>query len=62
VQQRLGHKNINNTVIYTHLISFEGDDYHSATAETIEEVCKLVDAGFEYVCERNDVQVFRKRK
>jgi integrase len=62
VQQRLGHKNIKNTMIYTHLISFEGDEYHSATAETIDEVCKLVDAGFEYVCETNGVQVFRKRK
>ncbi len=62
VQQRLGHKNIRNTLIYTHLISFEGDEYHSATAETVEEACKLVDAGFEYVCELNGVQIFKKRK
>ena len=62
VQNRLGHKNIKNTVIYTHLISFEGDEYNSATAETTEEVCKLVEAGFEYVCETNGVQIFRKRK
>jgi integrase len=62
VQQRLGHKNIKNTVIYTHLISFEGDEYNSATAKTTEEVCKLIEAGFEYVCETNGVQIFRKRK
>ncbi len=62
VQQRLGHKNIMNTQIYTHLISFEGDEYHSATAETVEEACKLVEAGFEYVCTTNSAQVFRKRK
>jgi len=49
-------------LIYTQPISFEEDEYHSATAETIEEVCKLVDAGFEYVSEINDVQVFRKRE
>lgn len=43
-------------------ISFEGDENHSAIAETIEKGCKLVDAEFEYVCETNGVQVFRKRK
>jgi hypothetical protein len=63
VQQRLGHKNIRNTVPYTQLVSFEdGDKYHSATAETVEAACKLVEVGFEYVCETNGVQVFRKRK
>ena len=28
----------------------------------VEEVCKLVDAGFEYVCEVGDAKIFRKRK
>lgn len=62
VMKVLGHKNIKNTMIYTHLIGFEGDEYHSATAETIEEASKLVEVGFEYVCEISGVQLFRKRK
>jgi integrase len=62
VQQRLGHKNIQNTIIYTHLVSLESDEYHTATAKTVKETCKLIEAGFEYVCETNGFQVFRKRK
>jgi len=62
VQQRLGHKNIRNTTIYTHLITTEGDEYHSATAKTTKEVCKLVDTGFEYVCDVDDLKIFKKRK
>ena len=29
---------------------------------TIEEACKLVEAGFEYVCDRSEAKIFRKRK
>ena len=33
VQQRLGHRNINSTMIHTHLIKTEGDQYYSAIAK-----------------------------
>jgi len=62
VQQMLGHRSIMSTMIYTHLIDFREDDFHSATAKTIEEAAKLVEAGFEYVCTYEDVKLFRKRK
>jgi len=62
VKERLDHRSINNTLIYTQLVSFESDDYHSATAKTVEEACKLVEVGFEYVCEFSDIKIFRKRK
>jgi len=62
VQERLGHRNIKNTRLYVKLVCFEGDEYHSATAKTVEEACKLVDTGFEYVCDIDDVKLFRKRK
>jgi hypothetical protein len=39
------------TTIYTHLIIFEADTYHSEVAETIEEARKIVEAGFEFVCD-----------
>jgi len=62
VQERLGHKSILTTTIYTHLINFEADSYHSATAETLEEAKKLVEAGFEYVTNIEGVKLFRKPK
>ena len=62
VMKLLGHKNIQNTLIYTQLVNFEADEYHSAVAKTIEEACELIEAGFEYVCDMDDVKLFRKRK
>ncbi len=60
--QFLGHRNIKNTLVYTHLVDFENDDYHSATANTVQEASKLIEAGFEYLCTYNDIMLFRKRK
>jgi hypothetical protein len=38
----LGHRNIESTLVYTQLISFESDEYHSAVASTVEEARKLL--------------------
>jgi integrase len=62
VMKMLGHRNIQNTLLYTQLINFESDEFHSATATTVQDTQKLVEAGFEYVCDFNEVKVFRKRK
>jgi integrase len=62
VMQLLGHRNIKNTLVYTQLVNFENDDYHSATAKTIEQAQKLVETGFEYVCTHDSIMLFRKRK
>ncbi len=62
VMKMLGHRNIQNTLLYTPLISFESDEFFSATAKTVQEAQKLVEAGFEYVCDFSDVKLFRKRK
>ena len=62
VMKMLGHKDIKTTLIYTQLIQFERDDFHSAVAETVDEVRKMIEAGFEYVCTHNNVMLFRKRK
>lgn len=62
VMQLLGHRNIKNTLVYTQLVNFESDEYHFATASTIEEAGKLIQAGFEYVCHHNDIMLYRKRK
>ena len=58
----LGHKSIQNTLLYTQLVNFENDDYYSATAKTVEEAQKLVEAGFEFVCNIEEIKLFRKRK
>ncbi|MCJ7574693.1 hypothetical protein MUO93_10605 [Candidatus Bathyarchaeota archaeon] len=38
------------------------DEYISKAANTTEEALKLVEVGFEYVCEIGEARVFRKRK
>jgi len=58
----LGHGSINNTLKYTQLVNFQNDDYVSKVANRIEEDCKLVEAGFEYVCDIEETKIFRKRK
>ncbi|MEM5853682.1 MAG: tyrosine-type recombinase/integrase [Candidatus Aenigmatarchaeota archaeon] len=64
VQYLLGHKKIENTDIYTHLISFEGDEWHVAVARSLEEEKKLIEVGFEFVrySEKDEVAIYRKRK
>lgn len=62
VMQRLGHKNIKNTLVYTQLVAFNDDEYISKVATSTDEAYRLVEAGFEHVCEVNDTHVFRKRK
>ena len=63
VKERLGHRNINNTLIYTHLIDFnDKEEYYSATAKTVDEAKALIEQGFEYVTEIDSIKLFRKRK
>jgi len=62
VKEILGHKSLNNTMLYTQLISFKDDDFTAAVAHSEEEACKLIEAGFEYVCEFSQNKIFRKRK
>ena len=63
VQRLLGHKNINNTLVYTHLVQFEPEDnFTCRVANTIDDAKNLIEAGFDYVCDINDAKLFRKRK
>jgi len=61
-QRQMGHRNIKNTLIYTHLIQFSSEEFISKVAGTVEEACNLVEQGFEYVTEMDNVKIFRKRK
>ena len=61
VKKLLGHKNIQNTLIYTHLIEFEeNDQFIVKVAENIEDAQKLIECGFEYVTTFDDMMIFRK--
>ena len=66
VQRLLGHKNIQNTLIYVNieqaLFQNTNEEFHVATARTVEEACRLVEVGFEYVTDMDGIKIFRKRK
>jgi len=63
VMRLLGHKNINNTLIYTQLVDFKTDEYITKVAGNTDEACQLIEAGFEYVCTSPEkLMIFKKRK
>ncbi len=67
VQKLLGHKNIQNILIYTDFALFNSTNQDEITvraATNIGEACKLMQAGFEYVTgdHADGGKIFRKRK
>ena len=62
VKEILGHKSINNTLLYTQLVAFKDDEFAAKIAHSEEEACQLIEVGFEYVCDFNGSKLFRKRK
>lgn len=59
----LGHKRLENTLVYTHLVSFdESEGYTCRVAKNLNEASVLIEGGFEYVTEMDGVKLFRKRK
>lgn len=66
VKEFLGHRSLDKTALYVHmdkaLFSEPSDEFHFATARTVEEAGKLIEVGFEYVCHHEDAMLFRKRR
>jgi integrase/recombinase XerD len=67
VKQQLGHKRIEHTLIYTHLINFKTEEYISRTVQlgtpaTLKEICELAEAGFTKFTEIEGYQIFKKPK
>ena len=66
VMKLLGHKNIENTMIYINveqaLFHEENQEFHVRVAQKPDEIKSLLEAGFEYVCEKDGLLFFRKRK
>jgi integrase len=66
VQNMLGHRNIKNTMIYINLeqalFTEQTDKYYCAIAHNEKEEQELIEAGFEYVKDRDTLAFYRKRK
>jgi len=66
VKEFLGHKKIENTLLYVQLAEsiFKeiNDEFTVKVAKTPKEIKQLLEVGFEYVCEKDGLMFFRKRK
>jgi integrase/recombinase XerD len=65
VQAKLGHRNINSTMVYTHIIHFdeESQNYYHAMARDEKEAGELIDNGWIYILTTpQKIMMFRKRK
>lgn len=66
VKEMLAHRNLDTTALYIQLdkalFKEANDEFHFATAKTVEEAGKLIEVGFEYVCHHEGVMLLRKRK
>jgi len=64
VQRILGHKRIDNTEIYTHLIEFENDEWTVRRPQTSKEEDELIEADFQYVRydDKEGYPIYKKRK
>ena len=62
VMQLLGHRSIQNTLVYTRLIDFKDDEYVARIAHSEQEACQLIESGFEFVCDFSGNKLFKKRK
>ena len=63
----LGHKSIKSTEKYIHLEKMffnelEANQFIVKVAKTLKDAVKLVQVGFEFHCEIDDIKLFRKRK
>jgi len=66
VKKILGHKRLQSTEIYINLeqavFKEESDEFYVKAVKTLDEACKLIEVGFEYVTDMEGYKVFRKRK
>jgi hypothetical protein len=66
VKYVLGHKSITSTLVYINLESAlflqTNDNFTCKVAKDLNEATQLIEAGFEYITEMDNVKLFRKRK
>jgi hypothetical protein len=66
VKQLLGHESLKSTEIYINveqaIFNDADDEFHVKIAANLEEACKLLEVGLEYVTDMDGKKLFRKRK
>jgi len=63
VKQQLGHRNIENTLVYTQLIATnEDEEYTCKAVNNKEDAMKLIENGFRFEDEIDGYKLYRKRK
>jgi len=65
-KQFLGHKKVETTLLYIQLADAifkeNTDEFHVRVASKPDEIKQLLETGFEFVCEKDELLYFRKRK
>ena len=67
VKEFLGHRSLDSTLTYINIeraifSSSDSSEFHVKVTKTPEEIKSLLEVGFEYVCEKDGLLFFRKRK
>jgi len=67
VKEFLGHRRLDSTLLYINIekaLFHEAnpEEFHVKIAQTPKEMKGLLEVGFEYVCEKDGLLFFRKRK
>ena len=66
VKEILGHKTLNTTLLYVQiekaLFRNEADNFTVKATKEPAEIEALLEVGFEFVCQKDDLMFFRKRK
>ncbi|MEM2688840.1 MAG: site-specific integrase [Candidatus Bathyarchaeia archaeon] len=66
VKELLGHKKLDTTLMYIQIekaiFQDSNDEFTVKIAKTPDEIKELLEVGFEYVCEKDGLMFFRKRR
>ena len=66
VMQYLGHKKVESTLLYIQLeqalFQDTSDEFTVRIATKRDEIKEFLEAGFEFVCQKDELVYFRKRK
>lgn len=66
VKEFLGHKSLNTTLLYIQLnkalFQTDSEEFNVKAVKDLEEIKALLEVGFEYVCQKDDLLFFRRRK
>jgi len=66
VKKFLGHKKLDTTLLYIQLekalYKTDSDEFNVKVAKTKDQIVELLAVGFQYVCKKDGLTFFRKRK